>query len=82
MEIRSGLEAGFAHCCGADNFMMEIDCSEGLLRCYYNDTHHWKQTFGRYCKKALSEECYSQACTNVCDAYREVDASMWNEVIR
>ncbi len=81
VEIRPGLESGFAHCCGDEQYRMEIECSDGLLRCYQQTGKRWKQTYGNHCESALDQQCYEQACTSVCDAYRELGPTRWREVI-
>ena len=62
VEIVPGLETGFAHCCGDEHYMMEVECSEGLLRCYTSETGRWKQTYGKHCKHSLDSECYEKTC--------------------
>lgn len=62
-----GLEPGFMHCCGDTEYMMEVDCSERLMRCYSNTGDHWKQTYGRHCKQNLGQACYLEACVVACE---------------
>lgn len=81
VDIRPGLEAGFAYCCGDDDFRMEIECSDGLLRCYKRSGKRWKQTFGRHCKSSLNQQCYEQTCARVCEAYQELGPERWHDVI-
>lgn len=81
VEIGPGLESGFAHCCGDDKFRIEIECSDGLIRCYQKKGKRWKQTYGRHCKSALDSQCYQQTCPRVCDAYWEIGPERWHEVI-
>lgn len=72
LEIRPGMQPGFTHCCGDSAYMMQIDCSDRLMRCYESKRGHWKQTYGKYCKHALAEECYLQTCNLVCEAISSV----------
>ncbi len=81
VEIRPGIESGFAHCCGNDRHKIEIECSDGLMRCYRKTGKRWKQTYGRHCKAALDQECYEATCPRVCEAYWELGATRWGEVI-
>jgi hypothetical protein len=60
------VEAGFTHCCGTAQYRMEIECGEMLKRCYENAGGQWKQTYGRFCKEALSEGCYLEECDAKC----------------
>ena len=64
--IESGLEPGFTHCCGDVDYVMQVDCSDRLMRCYSNEDHDWHQTYGRNCKEALGQGCYEQGCLSVC----------------
>ena len=81
VELSAGIESGFAHCCGDDQYRMEIECSDGLLRCYRRTGQRWEQTYGKYCKAALDQQCYEQTCVRVCEAYWEVGATRWQEVM-
>jgi hypothetical protein len=81
VEIRPGIESGFAHCCGDDKYRMEIECSDGLVRCYKRSGRRWKQTYGRFCKSFLDQQCYAQTCARVCEAYWELGPERWQEVI-
>jgi hypothetical protein len=72
IQIAPGLEPGFTHCCGDSQYMMEIDCSERLMRCYQKGSAGWKQTYGKHCKSALGQGCYLHACNDVCDAYTAI----------
>ncbi len=61
------VERGFAHCCGNDSFRLEIRCQDRLMRCYEQDRFgHWKQTYGRHCKRELTEACYLSGCWTSC----------------
>ena len=68
LEIRPGMEPGFTHCCGNSDYMIQMDCSDQLMRCYESNDGHWKQTYGKYCKHALRRECYLVTCSLVCEA--------------
>ena len=65
--ITPGFEAGFTHCCGDFDHVMQVDCSDRLLRCYENQHGSWRQTYGRVCQKALEPSCYERGCIYVCD---------------
>lgn len=65
--VEPGFEPGFTHCCGDFNYVMQVDCSERLLRCYQNKSSGWHQTYGRNCKSALGSGCYERGCLSVCD---------------
>ena len=73
VEIKAGNEPGFSHCCGDSEYMMEVDCSEMLMRCYERKRGRWKQTYGKHCKKTLGQECYLHTCHNVCEAISTLD---------
>lgn len=81
VELAPGLEPGFAHCCGDEQYQLNIECSEGLIRCYERKGKRWKQTYGRHCKSALDQQCYERTCARVCDAYRAIGSTRWSEVI-
>lgn len=49
--------------------MMEVDCSERLMRCYSNTGSDWEQTFGRHCQQALGNGCYLRGCIDVCESH-------------
>lgn len=66
---RPGFEEGFTHCCGDLEYVMQIDCSDRLLRCYANEEQGWHQTYGRNCKSALGSSCYERGCISVCDSF-------------
>jgi hypothetical protein len=67
MSFRHPVESGFAPCCGNDSFRLDIRCRDRLMRCYeQNDVSGWKQTYGRHCKRALTEACYLDGCSNSC----------------
>lgn len=72
LDIRPGIEDGFTHCCGNAEYVMEMDCSDRLLRCYKRSGDSWKQTFGKHCRNALGEECYLQQCNTICEAIESV----------
>ncbi len=82
VEIGAGLESGFAHCCGDDQYKLEIECSDGLMRCYQKKRKRWKQTYGKHCKSSLDQQCYEKTCARVCEAYWELGPTRWDEVIR
>lgn len=65
--VTPGFEAGFTHCCGDFDHVMQVDCSDRLLRCYENQQGSWRQTYGRVCAKALEPSCYERGCIYVCD---------------
>lgn len=81
VNVGPGIESGFAHCCGNDQYRMEIECSEGLLRCYQWTGGRWKQTYGKHCKSALDQQCYEQTCARVCEAYWDLGATRWQELM-
>ncbi|MBL4636254.1 MAG: hypothetical protein JKY56_20505 [Kofleriaceae bacterium] len=81
VELRPGQETGFAYCCGEDLHKLEIDCSEGLVRCYRLSGKRWQQTYGKHCKSALDTQCYQQTCAKVCEAYWELGPTAWKEII-
>lgn len=81
VELLPGLETGFAHCCGDDQHKMEVECSDGLVRCYRLTGKRWEQTYGKHCKAALDTECYEKTCAQVCEAYWEVGPAAWKQVI-
>jgi len=81
VEIREGLQPGFAHCCGDDEHSLEIKCSEGLMRCYESMDGEWKQTYGKYCKSSLDSQCYDATCPRVCEAYWELGPTRWQTII-
>ncbi len=81
VELRPGLETGFAYCCGEGQYKMEIDCSEGLVRCYRLTGGRWQQTYGQHCKSTLDTQRYEQACAKVCEAYWELGPTTWKEII-
>ncbi len=81
VELRPGIEAGFAHCCGDDQLRLEIECSDGLVRCYRQAGDEWKQTYGKHCKRGLDQQCYEQTCARVCEAYWEIGPTRWHEII-
>jgi hypothetical protein len=58
---------GFTYCCGNNNFKMEIQCDDGIKRCFENTQAGWEQTYGRHCKRTLGETCYLTTCERVCD---------------
>ncbi len=65
--VEPGLEVGFTHCCGDVEYVMQVDCSDRLMRCYANESDGWQQTYGRSCKEALGQGCYERGCVSVCD---------------
>ena len=70
VEIWPGVEPGFLHCCGDDQYILEIDCRQGVKRCYKPSRRgDWRHTYGRECKHALSQTCYLESCDVVCEAY-------------
>lgn len=81
VELRPGVEQGFAHCCGDENIRLEIECSDGLVRCYQQIGNRWEQTYGKHCKRSLDQQCYEQACARVCEAYWELGAARWDEAM-
>ncbi|MCP4447166.1 MAG: hypothetical protein GY811_17730 [Myxococcales bacterium] len=81
VELRAGLESGFAHCCGDNQHRLDIECSDGLMRCYKWTGRRWDQTYGKHCKLALTQQCYEQACVRVCEAYWELGPTRWHETI-
>ncbi len=81
VELSPGVEAGFVHCCGADQYRIEIECSDGLLRSYEKAGPRWKQTYGKHCKASLDQQCYERTCVRVCEAYWELGPTRWQEVI-
>jgi len=81
VELSAGVEPGFAHCCGDEHYQIEIECSDGLLRCYEKSGKRWKQTYGKHCKASLDQQCYEQTCVRVCEAYWELGPTLWQEVI-
>tara|TARA_R110002096_G_scaffold436085_1_gene667095 strand:- start:12879 stop:13352 length:474 start_codon:yes stop_codon:yes gene_type:complete len=81
VELRPGVEQGFAHCCGDENNRLEIECSDGLVRCYQHTGSRWEQTYGKHCKRSLNQQCYEQACARVCEAYWELGAARWDEAM-
>jgi hypothetical protein len=62
----SPVEAGFTHCCGSEQYRIEIECGEMLKRCYENKGGIWRQTYGRHCKEQLGEACYLERCDAKC----------------
>lgn len=76
LEIKPGTDPGFTHCCGDEGYMMEMDCSERLMRCYENRGTHWKQTYGKHCKRNLDQECYLQTCNAICEAIDSVGGQL------
>ena len=81
VELSPGVESGFAHCCGDDQYQLEIECSDGLLRCYEQTSNGWEQTYGKYCKATLDTQCYEKTCTRVCEAYWELGETRWHEIM-
>jgi hypothetical protein len=60
-------EPGFSHCCGNDEFQLDIECGERLARCYERDgDESWRQTYGRHCKEQLGTSCYLHGCADKC----------------
>jgi hypothetical protein len=60
-------EPGFRHCCGNDEFQLDIECGERLARCYERDDDaSWRQTYGRHCKEQLGASCYLHGCLDKC----------------
>jgi hypothetical protein len=64
--LPQAVESGFTHCCGNDQFRIEIDCRGMMKRCYESRRGEWKQTYGRHCLKSLGEDCYLSECDSRC----------------
>lgn len=64
--LPAAVEAGFTHCCGNDEYRIEIDCGGMVKRCYQSKHGDWKQTYGRHCLKALGQDCYLAECDSRC----------------
>lgn len=62
------VESGFNHCCGNSEFRLQIRCEDRLMRCYErNRRGRWNQTYGRHCKRELTDNCYLEGCSPSCD---------------
>ena len=60
-------EVGFTHCCGSEQYKLEIDCGEMVMRCYRRSTDgHWRFTYGRLCHEHLGDSCYPSGCEDAC----------------
>lgn len=64
--LPSAVEPGFTHCCGNDQFRIEIECGQMVKRCYESKQGGWKQTYGRHCLKSLGQDCYLSECDSRC----------------
>ena len=64
--LPAAVEPGFTHCCGNDQFRIEIDCNQMVKRCYESKKGEWKQTYGRHCLKSLGQDCYLSECDSRC----------------
>ena len=76
LKVKRGTEPGFMHCCGDESYMMEMNCSDRLMRCYAHRGNRWKQTYGKQCKRALSQECYLETCSALCEAVSSVGGQL------
>ena len=60
-------ERGFTHCCGSEQYKLEIDCGDMIMRCYRRGSEgRWHYTYGRLCRKHLDDGCYPAGCDDVC----------------